>query len=56
MITQCPHVRDCGRASGGSGALACSADPAKLEHMIQTTERYCVIAQTLRNAPRITLG
>ncbi len=32
------------------------ADPAKLERMIQTTERYCVILQTLRNAPRITVG
>jgi uncharacterized OsmC-like protein len=32
------------------------ADPAKLERMIQTTERYCVILQTLRNPPRITLG
>jgi hypothetical protein len=24
--------------------------------MIQTTERYCVILQTLRNTPRITVG
>ncbi|HEX3402986.1 MAG TPA: OsmC family protein [Acetobacteraceae bacterium] len=32
------------------------ADPAKLERMIQTTERYCVILQTLRNSPRITVG
>ncbi len=32
------------------------ADPAKLQRMIQTTERYCVILQTLRNAPRITVG
>jgi uncharacterized OsmC-like protein len=32
------------------------ADPAKLERMIQTTERYCVILQTLRNPPRITVG
>jgi len=32
------------------------ADAAKLERMIQTTERYCVILQTLRNPPRITLG
>lgn len=29
------------------------ADPAKLERMIQTTERYCVILQTLRNPPKI---
>ena len=34
----------------------CDADPAKLERMIQTTERYCVILQTLRNAPRITVS
>lgn len=32
------------------------ADSAKLERMIQTTERYCVILQTLRNPPRITVG
>ena len=29
------------------------ADAAKLERMIQTTERYCVILQTLRSPPRI---
>jgi uncharacterized OsmC-like protein len=34
----------------------CDADPAKLERMIQTTERYCVILQTLRNPPNITVG
>jgi uncharacterized OsmC-like protein len=32
------------------------ADPAKLERMIQTTERYCVILQTLRNPPQVTVG
>jgi uncharacterized OsmC-like protein len=32
------------------------ADPAKLERMIQTTERYCVILQTLRQPPRITVA
>ena len=32
------------------------ADPAKLERMIQTTERDCVILQTLRNPPRITVS
>jgi uncharacterized OsmC-like protein len=32
------------------------ADSAKLERMIQTTERYCVILQTLRTPPRITVG
>jgi len=34
----------------------CDADAAKLERMIQTTERYCVILQTLRNPPRISVG
>jgi uncharacterized OsmC-like protein len=29
------------------------ADPAKLEKMIQTTERYCVILQTLRSPPKL---
>jgi uncharacterized OsmC-like protein len=32
------------------------ADPAKLERMIQTTERYCVILQTLKNPPQISVG
>ena len=32
------------------------ADAAKLERMIQTTERYCVILQTLKNPPRIAVG
>jgi uncharacterized OsmC-like protein len=32
------------------------ADAAKLERMIQTTERYCVILQTLRNPPHITVA
>ncbi len=32
------------------------ADPAKLERMIGTTERYCVILQTLKNPPRISVG
>jgi uncharacterized OsmC-like protein len=31
------------------------ADAAKLDRMIQTTERYCVILQTLRTPPAITL-
>jgi uncharacterized OsmC-like protein len=31
------------------------ADPAKLARLIETTERYCVILQTLRNPPRILL-
>lgn len=29
------------------------ADAAKLERMIQTTERYCVILQTLKAPPRV---
>ncbi len=31
----------------------CDADRAKLEKMVQTTERYCVILQTLKAPPRI---
>lgn len=34
----------------------CDADAAKLERMIATTERYCVILQTLRAPPAISLG
>ena len=30
------------------------ADPAVLDRMIQTTERYCVILQTLRTPPKIS--
>jgi len=33
----------------------CDADRAKLERMIQTTERYCVILQTLKAPPQISL-
>jgi uncharacterized OsmC-like protein len=32
----------------------CDADRAKLEKMIQTTERYCVILQTLKAPPAVT--
>jgi uncharacterized OsmC-like protein len=32
------------------------ADAAKLERMIATTERYCVILQTLRAPPPINLS
>jgi uncharacterized OsmC-like protein len=32
------------------------ADPAKLQRMIQTTERYCVILQTLKNPPKISVA
>ena len=31
------------------------ADPARLARMVQTAERYCVILQTLRTPPRITV-
>ncbi len=34
----------------------CDADHAKLERMIQTTERYCVILQTLKSPPNITMS
>lgn len=33
----------------------CDADRAKLERMIQTTERYCVIMQTLKSPPKIAM-
>jgi uncharacterized OsmC-like protein len=33
----------------------CDADRVKLERMIQTTERYCVILQTLKSPPKIAL-
>ena len=32
------------------------ADPAKLERMIQTTERYCVILQTLKTPPKLSVS
>ncbi|MSP01417.1 MAG: OsmC family peroxiredoxin [Acetobacteraceae bacterium] len=31
------------------------ADQAKLERMIQTTERYCVILQTLKTPPKLSV-
>jgi len=31
------------------------ADQTKLERMIQTTERYCVILQTLKNPPKLSV-
>ena len=34
--------------------LASQADPAKLDKLIELTERYCVVLQTLQHAPRIT--
>ena len=33
----------------------CDADRAKLERMIQTTERYCVILQTLKSPPKLAM-
>jgi len=33
----------------------CDADAAKLERMIQTTERYCVVLQTLKNPPKVSV-
>lgn len=35
--------------------LESDAEPAKLARLIETTERYCVILQTLRNPPAITV-
>ena len=35
--------------------IDCDADAAKLERMIQTTERYCVILQTLKTPPKLTV-
>jgi len=35
--------------------LDCDADQAKLERMIQTTERYCVILQTLKTPPKLSV-
>ena len=32
----------------------CDADAAKLQRMIATTERYCVIYQTIKSAPVLT--
>jgi len=37
-------------------AIDSDADQAKLERMIQTTERYCVILQTLRSPPTVTIA
>jgi uncharacterized OsmC-like protein len=36
-------------------AIDSDADQAKLERMIQTTERYCVILQTLKNPPKLSV-
>ncbi len=37
-------------------SVDCDADRAKLERMVQTTERYCVILQTLKTPPRVALA
>ena len=34
----------------------CDADAAKLERMIQTTERSCVVLQTIKNPPKISVA
>ncbi|HUB14249.1 MAG TPA: OsmC family protein [Acetobacteraceae bacterium] len=34
----------------------CDADAAKLERMIATTERYCVILQTLKHPPAVSIA
>jgi uncharacterized OsmC-like protein len=34
----------------------CDADAARLERMIATTERYCVILQTLKHPPAVRLA
>jgi len=34
----------------------CDADRTKLERMIQTTEHYCVILQTLKSPPKIAMA
>jgi uncharacterized OsmC-like protein len=36
--------------------IDCDADAAKLERMVQTTERYCVILQTLKNPPKLSVA
>jgi uncharacterized OsmC-like protein len=36
-------------------AIDSDADAAKLERMIQTAERYCVILQTLKAPPAVTV-
>lgn len=36
--------------------LDTDAEPAKVARLIEMTERYCVIAQTLRSPPQLTVG
>jgi uncharacterized OsmC-like protein len=36
--------------------LETDADPAKVARMIETTERYCVVFQTLRTPPKVSVS
>lgn len=36
--------------------IDCDATPEKLARMVETTERYCVVLQTLRVSPRIAVA
>ncbi|HET6182904.1 MAG TPA: OsmC family protein [Acetobacteraceae bacterium] len=36
--------------------LDCDAEAEKIARLIETTERYCVILQTLKNPPRISIA
>ena len=36
--------------------LDTEADPAKIARLVASAERFCVIAQTLRNPPRLTVA
>lgn len=36
--------------------IDCDASSEKLARMVETTERYCVVLQTLRHPPTITVG
>jgi uncharacterized OsmC-like protein len=36
--------------------IDCDAPPEKLARMVETTERYCVVLQTLRHPPAITVA
>jgi uncharacterized OsmC-like protein len=36
--------------------LDTDATPEQLDHVLRLTERYCVVYQTLRSAPRVTLA
>ncbi len=36
--------------------IDCDAPPEKLVRMVETAERYCVVLQTLRTPPRVSIG